>query len=430
MKTFPAIVTGIFIVLAIGSAVIFARYSSSGQSGIGTVVVWGAVPKAAFDALVNDLGAGNSNYTGVSYQQVSSAQLIPLLVQSIASGKSPDLVMLPEEYLVGNTAKIQPISYSVSGLSRREFQNTFIQAGENFLGANGVYGIPFTVDPMVMYWNRSFFAEAGIANPPAYWDELADMAPKLTKANKNGTLTRSAVAFGGWDNVTHAKEILLSLMYQLGNPVVTSSGGAYQSVLSSANGGATLPADSALSFYTDFANPGKANYSWNSSEPYSRDAFVGGELAIYFGQASELASIRAANPNLNFDVAPMPAIRGGNSGAYAKVTALSIPRGAANPSGALAVAQAFTTQASQVTLSNVLGTPSVRRDVSPGNAADPYMVIFRNASLTGFSFLDPDPSASDSILKRMVENVTSGRSQVSAATASANQDLSALLQSQ
>lgn len=429
MKPFPAIVTGIFALLAIVAAVLFATFSSSSQNGIGTVAIWGSIPKPAFDSLLATLSQGNSNYSNVSYQEVAPDQMVPRLVEAIASGKSPDLVMLPEEYLVGNAAKLQLISYST--LSRRDFQNQFIQAGENFLGANGVYGIPFTVDPLVMYWNRTLFSQAGIANPPTYWDELADMAPKLTKSNGNGTLSQSAVAFGGWANVVHAKEILLSLMGQLGNPVVAlDASGRYQSVLGSSNGGTTLPADSALSFYTDFGNPAKPNYSWNSSEPDSRDAFIGGQLAVYFGLASELPGIRAANPNLNFDVAPLPQIRGGGSGAYAEVTALTIPRGAVNPSGALLVAQAFTTQASQVALSGILGTPSPRRDVSPGNGADPYAIVFRDASLTAFSFLDPDPSASDSIFEKMVENVTSGRLQISQATQTANSDLAALLQAQ
>ncbi len=429
MKTFPAIVTGIFILLALGAGFIFATYSSSGRNVVGTVVVWGSIPKSAFDTLIGGLGQGNSNYNNVSYQEIPADQIMPQLVQAIASGKSPDLVMLPGEDLVGNFAKLQEIPYST--LSRRDFQNAFIQAGENFLGPNGSYGLPFTVDPLVMYWNRTLFSEAGIGNPPTYWDELASMTPQLTKASKNGTLTQSAVAFGGWANVTHAKEILLSLFSQLGNPViVANANGGYQSVLSSGNGGTTVPADSALTFYTDFSNPAKPNYSWNSSEPNSHDAFIGGELAVYFGFASELASIRAANPNLNFDVAPLPQIRGGGAGAYAEITALSIPRGAANPSGALAVAEALTSQAPQAALSGILGTPSVRRDVSPTNGADPYAIVFRNASLTAFSFLDPDPSASDSIFQRMVENVTSGRLPVSQATTGANQDLSALLGTQ
>ena len=113
--------------------------------------------------------------------------------------------------------------------------------------------------------------------------------------------------------------------------------------------------------------------------------------------------------------------------AYAEVVALSIPRGAANPNGAFTVAGALTSQAPQAALSGILGTPSVRRDTAPGNGADPYATVFRNASLSAFSFFDPDPSASDAIFQKMVENVTSGRFQVSQATQSANQDLSALL---
>ncbi|MDO8523933.1 MAG: extracellular solute-binding protein [bacterium] len=426
MKTFPAIVTGIFLVLAIGAVIIFATFSATNRNAIGTLVIWGTVPHEVFDTLLGDLGTGNNNYVGVSYQVVREEELIPQLVEAIAAGKGPDLVLFPGKNLLGQADKLQSISYSA--MSRRDFENTFIQAGDSFLTAGGILGFPFTVDPLVMYWNQSLFANAGIAQAPRFWDEISDITPKLTKADKNGTLTESAVSFGTWKNVEHAKEILLSILYQLGNPVIASKdNGGYQSVFLNQSGGATLPADSTLRFYTDFANPSKPLYSWNSSESDSHDAFVGGELATYFGFASELIGIRAANPNLDFDVATVPAIRGGGQSAYANVMALSIPRGAKNPSGALIVAAALTSKSSEESLTGILHQPSVRRDVSPPSSADPYAVVFRNAALSAFTFLDPNPTATDSIFERMVENVSSGKLQVSEATINANQELQALV---
>ena len=427
MKTFPTIVTGIFVALALVGFLLFATFSSKGSSAVGTVVVWGSVSQDVFNGILGDLKTGNNTYDGVSYQEISDDQLMPKLVEGIASGHGPDLVIFPEEDLLGQSDKLQLISYSA--LSRRDFQSTFVQAGENFLSANGSFGIPFTVDPLVMYWNRTLFSNAGVAEQPTYWDEIPDLSGKLTKASQNGTIQQSAVALGTWENIDHAKEIFLTLMNQLGNPVVAvNDKGAFASVFSNKDSSASVsPADSAALFYTEFADPTKPMYSWNRSQPDAHDAFVNGELAIYFGFASELSGIRAANPNLNFDVAPMPAIRGGGQGAFAAVSAFSIPRGSANPTGALAVAQAFTSVASQTSLANALGLPPVRRDVSPGNASDPYIVVFRNASLTGFSFLDPDPTATDSIFGRMVDAISSGKLQPTEATAAAGAELGALL---
>ena len=57
-------------------------------------------------------------------------------------------------------------------ISERDFKNTYIEEGELYLAANGILGLPITVDPMVMYWNRDIFSSAAIAAPPSYWDEF------------------------------------------------------------------------------------------------------------------------------------------------------------------------------------------------------------------------------------------------------------------
>jgi multiple sugar transport system substrate-binding protein len=427
MKAFPVVVTAVFIALALLSVFIFATFTSFKKNAIGTVAIWGSLPHSAFDVLVAKLGDGNDTYSGVTYRSLPEDQLIPTLVEAIAAGNGPDLVVFPAGALVGEGNKLSSISYST--LSRRDFQDTFIEGGEVFLGSDGVKAIPFTVDPLVMYWNRTLFSAAGIAQPPRYWDELGAMSAKLTKATQNGTLTQSAVALGAWDNVAHAKSILLTLFRQLGNTVVErDSKGAFVSTLfSGGEPGAASAADSAVRFYTDFSDPAKPVYSWNRSQPSSRSAFLAGKLAVYFGTVSELHGVREANPNLNFDIAPVPSIRGGGAGVAADITGLAIPRGSRNPAGALVIAKDFTTASSLEALAGSLMLPSVRRDAPPPASNDQYAALFHNAALVSFSFLDPDIPASDSVFKRMVEGVSSGRLQVSDATKGADDELKALL---
>lgn len=427
MKLFNVIVVGVFLALAIGAVITFSTFTSKNKNSVGAVTVWGSIPQAVFDKLIGDLQQGNSVYEHVSYHPVPSDQLIPNLVEAIAAGKGPDLVIFPAEYLLSQGDKLVSIPYA--NVSRREFQNTYVQAGEVFLANDGLKGIPFTVDPLVLYWNRTLFANAGLAQPPRYWDELSDMATRLTKSQENGTLTQNAIALGTWDNVGHAKEIFLTLADQLGNTIVTSDEkGVYRSVISDgAVGGGVPPVGSALRFYTDFADPVKPVYSWNRSQSDSRSAFLAGKVALYIGSASELVGIRTANPNLNFDVAPMPSVRGGGAGVAADVTALAIPRGSRNTRGALLVAEALTSASSQKSLLSLLSLPSVRRDAVTNNPNDPYGTMFENAALLSFAFRDPDPSATNSIFKRMVEGISSGKLQVSEATQSGHDELQALL---
>ncbi len=431
MKTFPTIVLTVFIGLALVGVVIFATYSSLSQSAVGKVVIWGSFPIETVSTPLGILGQGKNDYKDVTYQSLPADTLISSLVAAIAEGRGPDLVLFPADDLVAKGDTLATIPYSA--LSRRAFQDTFIKAGEVFLTADGMKAIPFTVDPLVMYWNRSLFSKAGIAVAPKYWDEVATLSPKLTQTDANGTLTLSTTALGTWDNVTHAKAILVSLMHQLGTPIVTSSGTTYTSVLRSGAESGPGPASSALRFYTDFADPAKPNYSWNRSQQSSHDAFIAGTLGLYFGYASELGALREANPNLDFDVASLPQVRGGSlefGGSFGELTGLAIPRGAKNPNGALVVAQALSGAVAQQSLFSTLQMQTVRRDGGGENASDPYAVVFRNATLSAFAFLDPSPEASEAIFKRMVESISSGKSQVSDAVQSADADLQALFKVQ
>lgn len=429
MKPFQAIVLALFLALALFGIFIFATFTASHSDQIGNVTIWGDLPQDTFDTLLSDARSVRSDFNGVVYKEVPADQLMPQLVAAIASGKGPDLVLFPASGFVKNGDKLQPIPYSA--YPKRTFQDSFVDASEIFLTKDGVTGLPLTIDPMVLYWNRSLFANAGIASPPKFWDDVATLAPQLTVKAQNGTITTAAVALGGWTNVAYAKNILITLMNGLGTPVVgIDSSGNYATMLTRTTEGGVSPADSAVRFYTDFADPVKPTYSWNRSQANSRDAFLAGTLALYMAPASELLPIRAANPNLNFDVAAMPTARGGGSQVFADVRALAVPRGAANYVGAVAVAEELTNQAHESFLATELHMPSPRRDVELDASSDQYLSVFRQAALKGFVFPDPDPVSSDQIFARMIDDVTSGRSGSSEAIRNAEDSLQQLLKVQ
>lgn len=425
MKPFPLAVAGIFVVLALGSVLVFATYTSIQSNAIGKVLIWGSLPIDVMEPIIQSLGGEkDTSFDDVSYEYIPEATFIPELITAIASGRGPDMAVLPGAYLISEGDKLITIPYS--SYSRRDFQDTYLEIGEVLLGADGIKGLPLAVDPLVLYWNRSLFSSAGVSQVPRYWDEVSAIAPRLSVSDAKGTLTQSALAFGTWGNVDHAKEVMVTLFSQLGNKVVVKGADGYQTTLRD-NAGAISPSDSALRFYTDFADPVKPLYSWNRSQPNSRDAFIAGRLAMYVGLASELYSLRAQNPNLNFDVASVPSIRGGGSETAAGLLTLAIPRGSRNAPGALQVILEMTSPTPQEVLESLMHIPSARRDASVGEASDPYFMIFRNAALASFSFLDPNPKASDAAFSRMVEGVSSGGATVSESISRAALELDSLL---
>lgn len=426
MKPFQVALGFIFGALALIAVFIFATFSGGDRGRVGDVAVWGSVPKEVMEGVLRHVTSTSDGYEGVEYREINETALIPTLVEAIASGNGPDLLLFPASAVVSQGDKISLIPYQ--SLSRREFQDAFVEAGEIFLSERGIIGLPFYIDPYVMYWNRTLFSNAGVARPPRYWDEVESVAPKLTKATESGTLTQSAAALGQWNNVPHAKEILLALLYGLGNRVVTvGEKGKLEAALTARGEGDVPPAEAALRFFTEFADPVQPAYSWNRSQPSARNAFLAGTLALYFAPASEILALRAGNPNLNFDVAPLPQVRGGRVGVPANVIALSIPRGARNVEGALKTAALLSDTDVQKALRDATSLPSVRRDISDASPENPYEAVFRDAALNAFFFYDPDPAGTDELFGRMVEDVASGRSRIPEAVRGGQSELQALL---
>lgn len=426
MRPFQVGLLFFFGALALGAVFIFASFSGGSRTNAGEVSIWGSIPEDLMEDVLVELNRASEGFEGLEYTEVPEASFSAALTEAIAAGRGPDLILLSAERVTAEQEKLLPISYNA--LSRRDFQDTFIEAGEIFLAPEGILGVPFLVDPFVLYWNRTLFSSAGIARPPRYFDEFTDIASRITKHSEGGTLTQSAVALGEWANIRHAKEILLSLIIGLGNDVIVrGEDGSLQAVLAEQGESTVPPAESALRFYTDFSDPVKTVYSWNRSQADSYNAFLAGTLGVYLGRAGEAASLRAGNPNLNFDAAAYPTVRDGRVATPANLLALSIPRGAANPTGALQVALALSSEEPQRSLVSLSALPSVRRDILSENPQNPYESLFRDAALNAFSFPDPNPNATDDVFERMVESVSSGRLRVSEAVRSGQDELRSLI---
>lgn len=426
MKPFQVIVLVIFAVLAMGAVFVFATFSGSSGNAVGEVVIWGTIEEGVMRDVMNAARKDHDGYEQVAYTQLPEESFVSTLIEAIAANRGPDLILLSSSSVVNESDKLITIPYR--SVSRRDFQDAFIEAGEVFLTTDGVLGLPFYIDPYVLYWNRTLFSRGGVPRAPRYWDEVSDIASVLSIHSQNGTLTQSAVALGEWTNVNHAKDIFISLIAGLGNPVIVrTEEGKLRSTLSENSGEGTSPAESSLRFYTEFADPVKSVYSWNRSQPQSSQAFLAGSLAMYLGRASEVFDIRASNPNLNFDIAPYPEVRGGQVATPASLYAFAIPRGSTNTDGALQVAILFTGQDVQRKLVEATSLPSVRRDVLSVSPENPYEATFRDAALNAFVFRDPNPIETDKIFERMIEGVSSGKLRISEAVRSGQTELNALL---
>ena len=434
MSKFQLIFLSVLIVAGVVAVGAFALNKS--QSGVTTsVTVWGTLADAPMQTFLQrpDVTAAlSAKKVSVKYVAKQVATFDQDVVNAIASGKGPDAVIISQDAMLQYMDKIVPIPYS--SFSQANFKSSYVQEAELFLTSQGVAALPFTIDPMVMYWNRTLFTNAGIANPPTTWTQLYGPTGAIVKINNidaNHNILKTAVALGTFSNISNAKDIISLLMLQAGTPIVSKdTTGSLQSMLGSNTNSskAGTAGQAALSFYTQFADPAKDLYSWNSALPLSRDEFTSGDLALYFGYASELKDLYARNPNLNFDVAPVPqSLNSDAKMTFGKVYGVAILKSSVNQQAVLNALVTLTSSATQSAWSAVSGYPPVTRDLLAVAPSDAFQSVFYTSALQSNGWLDPNRVATTQIFSDMVGSVLSGDRRPNEAVQDADGKLSNLI---
>jgi len=430
MNTFQLIALGIFSALILLGIGVFATQGGLGSSGsVGEVVVWGTVDSDLMEGTIATLREKDrKTFEQVSYKYVDPKTYASELINAMASGTGPDLFLLTQDQIVSFNDKILPIPFAA--LSQQEFNDAYVDEARLLLTPQGMLGLPFMLDPLVMYWNRDLFANAGVARPPQYWNDFLDIAPKMTTLAGNAAIKTSTIALGEWSNILYAKDILATLIMQAGDAIVVRSDkGVPTPVLGTVAGnGQENGAASALQFYTEFANPTKTIYTWNRALPNSQSAFVGGDLAVYLGYASDYPTIAQRNPNLPFSVALLPQIQGNTVRmTFGRMTSVAVARTTKNPEGALVVAQQLTSTTGVAELAKRSSLPPVRRDVSIDTSGNAAAQMFVQSALIARGWLDPDPTTTNQVFSDMIQSVVSGKQQPTGAVFNALQMLQTIL---
>ena len=424
MTRFQLIFTSILIASAVAAAILFSVQRNASTAVAVQVTLWGTVDHTTVTSFLSQVVLTNRDSANVKYVQKDASTFEGDLVAALARGQGPDMVLLPQDLIVSQRDKFYQIPFT--SYSERAFKDAFIEEGELFLTADGIIGLPFLVDPMVMYWNRGIFSNANVPLPPSSWTEFYSLAPKIIQKDSSGNISQALIAFGATNNLSHAKDVISMLALQAGTRIVAlDQNGYFRSTFSEQSGG-LVPGEQAVSFFTEFSDPVKPAYSWNRSLALDRNMFISGRLATYFGFASELSAIRSSNPNLNFDVSLVPQIPG-RKVTFGSMQAVALLKSSPNLASAYAAAQVLTSEAMQTEWVKVSGYPPVRRallSVPQGNA---YVSVFYEAALMSRGWLDPNAAGTNVAFDKLVESVTSGRARTSEAVRNAGVDIENLI---
>lgn len=409
IKIFIYVFFGAIVVLALLFATgVISPFQDQGISG--SVVVWDVKNgnQGVFQSFFSEY---NRRFPGISvkYEVKNSETYIADLLDAMASGKGPDIFTLDSSELLKQRNKISPLSQGDALAA--EFLASAPDAVLAGLtdSAGNIYGMPFSLDNLALYYNKDHLNAANIASPPKTWQEFQDFSRRLTRRSPTGVIQRSGASFGLGKNVDYAPDIFYTLMFQSGNEIFSQKDGRFHLADSVLIGGETTsPGVSALTFYTDFANPNSPYYTWNSTMPEARSAFAQGRAAFYIGYARDFQPILAENPHLNFSVAPLPQLEISQRISFASYRIFTVSKFSASPSVAWTVVSSIFQPTVAKPIIDSLGLPPAHRDLISGTPPNKLFQPFYDQVLSARSWPIQDAAVTSRIVRNAMDAVING----------------------
>lgn len=411
------ILLGLGVFAALFSVLIFSGKIPIGKQDAkakGEVVLWGTFPETAMNPIIQEFNPQAKTYR-VTYREVSEDNFDQKLLEALANGNAPDLILAPYQIILSQSSRLYP--FPVANLGEKLFKDTYVDGASVFFTPNGAIALPVSVEPMVLFYNRTLFSKHSIINPPAYWDEVTAVVPSLTLQNNRGQFVESGIAFGA-PNTPYAKDILMAIVAQLGQtPVLkqyNNMNEPYLSVIANqpvAQDGEVLPLSSALRFFIQFADPTQKTYSWNQFSGNADDQFVSEKLAMYIGYSGELGTLRARNPRADIEMASFPQTKGYNTFATGvRMYGIATVRTSKNLVTAFNVESQFAGAGIAPSLANIVGgVPPFRvYAATPGLSA-----VVASSMLVARTWQDSFANQSTAYVSSMISDVLNNRQGVS-----------------
>ena len=429
-KLLMILVGGIAILVFVTLILILKNISGGGTGPRTALEFWGVFDdRTAFDGVIRGFQNQNPNVI-VSYRQFSFGDYEKEVVDALAAGRGPDIWMIHNTWLPKHLDKLAPLPGRLKGTDKpamtfKEFQNQFVDVAVNDLTSEGqIYAVPLYVDTLALYYNKDSLNNAGITVPPKNWEEFNVAVEQLTKLDDSGNIVRAGAAVGTAKNINRSTDILTALMLQSGVQM-TDFDNVNATFAKSVD--RTPVGETALKYYTDFANPSVRNYTWNDSQHYSIDAFTEGNAAMMFNYSHQINALNEKASRLNYAVAPMPQISNTDIKNYANYWAVAVSK------NSLASNEAWkflSYLASKEGTSGYLAQtfrPSARRDIIDIQKNDLTLGVFANQVLTAKSWYQIDSSAVESIFAEMIDDVNFGRLSVREALQNAESEVNVLM---
>lgn len=368
------------------------------------LTIWGIEDRAVFESNFNAYRKLRTNVE-ITYEQFNPDEYEDTLIDALAAGKGPDVMMFSNRWLPKHWEKIKSVSETQFNL--KKLQDLFGRKSvieQDFAPDGLIFALPLYIDTLALYYNLDIFNSSGIALPPATWNDFQNLIPKLRQISKAKEIKRAAGAIGGSSkSINNAADILSLLMLQNGAKMTDDN--FSQATFASRSG--NLPGLDALDFYVKFSD--RANtlfYTWNN-DWNALDSFAQGNTAMIFDYAAQKQTLKKSNPFLNFAAAPMPQISSEETAVnYASYYGLAVSNKSSAPEWAWDLIIYLT--ADETAGQNYLGLsgrPPALRSLIDKYLENAEMGVFAKQALSARSWPQIDDKAVSAIFSQMLEAV-------------------------
>ena len=327
---------------------------------------------------------------------------------------APATYQIPIKTMQGTLKKEEVVIFqSNKGITPYQVDQKFLQqVKSDAVVDNKVYGLPMSLDTLVLFCNRDLMRNAGITEPPKDWLEFEEQVKKITKIDANtGKILVSGTAMGTSNNIPRSFDILSLLMMQNSTQMLNSKGQAYFDSMPENLKLTVVPGRGALDFYTQFSSPLYQGYSWNTQMPDALEAFKDGKVAYFFGYSYNRDNIKLTAPKLNFIIAPAPQVNDDKKVNYASYWLEVVSNKTKNKDYAWDFVQFMTSEANVEAYLNKAVKPTALNSTKLINKQldNPDLAVFAEQLFTAKSWYNgKNSSAAEAAFAQMITDVLAG----------------------
>jgi multiple sugar transport system substrate-binding protein len=284
--------------LLISVGIVFAGGEVEKKAEKARITLWSGYPDLQdyYEGVVADFQKENPNIQ-IEVQTFSLSDLNQKLGVAIPSKTAADVIELisvhsfpyAEKFFVEVPSDVQ--AEVMKGVNK-EYLHDVTYNGK-------MLGVPFCFYSEVLYYNKDYFAEAGLTDAPDTMQQLVEYAAKLTKYDAQGNVTRSGISlrFAGHPAGTCEKFWALGLLPEGGDILEAAGGGKYH------NGFNNDAGYKAMKLYIDLLYRHKVT---DFKIIQDTDSFAKGKSAMFEREQWVVAYLKNNSPDLNYDAAPLP----------------------------------------------------------------------------------------------------------------------------